>query len=267
MALGPRSRLPDLPGSTRPGRGGVGGVGGASRRAPPLLPSKLPGTQIRGSSSGWTIAWEPAPLECPHPSPEPTNQTTSPSTASSRRPPGLPGPISRGRSGRAAPPGPRERRGGPGKGGRGEGAGRNVRNELGWSGRRRARRRERAGRKVCVEEPGRGVGAAGKEEAGPTRGAGTGLGGRGLVRPPPTGASCCPPRGFGTLGGSRPPRAWAPLSSPAGAELPMCLARWALLHSAVPLWTLGLRPGRGRGRSSRLGGRTPVGAGARVPRH
>lgn len=65
MAPGTISRLPYLPRTTRPGRGGVGGVGGASRRALPPLPSKLPGTQIRGSGSGWTIARGPSPPRVP----------------------------------------------------------------------------------------------------------------------------------------------------------------------------------------------------------
>lgn len=212
------------------------------------------------------------PVTAPQPPPPeaPTNHTTSPSGASSRRPPGLPGPISRGRSGRAAPPGPRERRGGPGEGGRGEGADRNVRNEPGRSGRRRARRRERAARKVCVEEPGLGVGAAGKEGAG--RGAGRARAARGgAARGRPLPAPGPPTPGLRDPSGS-------PLASPRpGVSL---LAR-PERHSYLPgtpgatpppprfpagIWGSGLGGAEGGAPASRAGLPSGPGPGCRVTR-
>lgn len=138
-----------------------------------------------------------------------------------------------------------------------------MRNEPGWSGRRRARRRERAGRKVCVEEPGRGVGAEGKEGAGRAGGrAPAGRGGAARGRPQ-------------SALGLPTPRLRDPRLLPAfprlGAPLLACLchAPNRSLHagpystSPGPHRNLGLRPGRARGRGSRLAGWTPV----EVPRH
>lgn len=137
-----------------------------------------------------------------------------------------------------------------------------MRNEPGRSGRRRARRRERAARKVCVEEPGLGVGAAGKEGAG--RGAGRapaarGGAARGRPRPapgPPT-PGLRDPRG-GPPGLSAPGRL-AP--RPPGAALLTCLERRALLphlpgsppESGAPAWAGPRAELQPRGQGSRRG--------------
>lgn len=66
--------------NSSPSRGGWWGERGAGLPGEIFsLPSKLPGTPIRGSSSGWTIARGPSPPRVSPPLPaQPTNQTTSP---------------------------------------------------------------------------------------------------------------------------------------------------------------------------------------------
>lgn len=129
-----------------------------------------------------------------------------------------------------------------------------MRNEPGWSGRRRARRRERAGRKVCVEEPGRGWGL--REGGGGAR--------RGRCWPGGAGPSSRAPAAHPEASRPGHPGRRAPGSPTPRPPVRSCLpppARRASPSSPVPaaIWGSGL--GRGRGRSPRLGGRAPVGAG------
>ena len=105
---------PTSPRTTRPGRGGL--VGGWAGLPGELLPlsSKLPGTQIRGSGSGWTMALGTSPhLTAPHP---PKHRPTTPPLPAGPPPGVRPAYLVRSRGG--APAGRLRRARGSEEGGR-----------------------------------------------------------------------------------------------------------------------------------------------------
>lgn len=250
------------PQTTRPGRGGWREGG---RGFPGELPlsSKLPGTPDPSQDSPGS---DPAPRLLPTPTPKhrPTHHLSQP---------GLPGvhPLTwsdlAGALGRAAPPG---RSGGQGEevwGGADRGCHRNR------PGRNRrapgARRRSRPPGRVCVEEPGLGVGAAGEGGGGARAGRATGREGRAAQghpgrRPRHPGGPRDPARR--PAGVSAPGRLGS--SRPAGAALLTCLERRALLPSPrfpAGIWGSGLG-GAGAELQPRAGLPSGPGPGCRVTR-
>ena len=195
---------PTSPRTTRPGRGGL--VGGWAGLPGELLPlsSKLPGTQIRGSGSGWTIALGTSPpLTAPHP---PKHRPTTPPLPAGPPPGVRPAYLVRSRGG--APAGRLRRARGSEEGGRGRGVvGRGLTGMCGMSragagGAGRGGGSEPHG-KFVLRSPGWGWGLRGRRGRGAERGGHRprGAGPRGAA---PRRRPGRPPRGSGTPAAARP---------------------------------------------------------------